>query len=133
MCFNIEIIPDEDFVFCRVHLANYSTTNEKPEPRAFSNTPSHLSNLSCDWEKYANEHQCKNRVLIYNKDPEKYKVVKLSVSLIRNIRSDIKVLHDPICTEQEQNQAHSIIENKENINKDVEYRLRMVEIAEVVL
>ncbi len=77
-----EHIPDEDFLYCRVH---YQFINRKvnptiPKESAFTNTPRDGDNLSTDWEKYTTAENCRNLVAKQKKvGKDEYKTLLTSL------------------------------------------------------
>ncbi len=102
----IEIIPDEDKLFCRVHK-NLINTEGDILPRAFDPTPyppEIPDGLSVNWSKYSSAQETQVQVKANNKNPQDYAVVSFTAGAVRGIGS-VGVTHDP----KEDNLAHSLI------------------------
>jgi hypothetical protein len=102
---DIETIPDEDILYCRVHLSNIDKENGKIKPSAFDPTPfENPDGLSVNWSKYSNAEQTKQEVTLFGKKVENYSVVSFLTLEVRNI--SLQVIHKPT-----KNRAHSLILN----------------------
>jgi hypothetical protein len=90
---NVETIPDGDFLFMRVHKC-YLSKGEL-NLGVFRNQG---EGMSTDWEKYSTAEQSRNRATV----PSDNFIIKLSVAGVRAIEK-LTVVHEPF----ETNQAHS--------------------------
>jgi len=90
-----EDIPNESFLFYRVHKNDY--VDGQIIPGAFK---SRGDGMSTDWDKYITSLDS----LMLAKDPSKNAIIKFSAGVIRS-ESSMSVEHDPI----ETNRAHSLI------------------------
>ncbi len=121
--FEIEKIPDEDFLFMRVHKTNMDEDGE-PHPRAFKNQPSDNDGMSVDWSKYAQATDTKNRA----KNPSENAVIKFTAGSARIIPNQI-VIHKPV--ETPPNQAHTEVLGSKKTPTEV--RARFMDIYEIVI
>jgi hypothetical protein len=92
---DIETIPDGDFVFMRAHKSFIK--DGELIPGVFQNRG---EGMSTDWEKYSTAEQTRNRTL--RSPPGDNGVIKLSVAGIRNIEK-LSVVHEPL----PDNRAHT--------------------------
>lgn len=122
--FEIESIPDDDFLYMRVHKSFIDFDGE-PFPTAFRNQPEGSIGMSVDWSEYATPVDTRNRA---NK-PDQNAVIRFTageVSKIPNQAVEHKPVNDPV----KLNQAHSeVIGDK----KDVEVREKFMQIYEMVI
>lgn len=95
----IEIIPDQDIVFRRVHR-NHVDGDNMVMPVAF---PTEEDGLSVNWSKYSTPENTKNESVSFGKDPSNYGVISLPVITVREI--PLRVIHSP----RPHNLAHSSI------------------------
>lgn len=107
-----EIIPDDDFVYMRVHKANIKENNEEVRPGAFVD---HGGGMSTNWARYLNAQDTRKGA----NEPEKNGVIYLNVGATRGIDS-LNVLHTP----SEKNRAHTDVLGE----KTLEVRLKLSEI-----
>jgi|WetSurMetagenome_2_1015567.scaffolds.fasta_scaffold60919_2 hypothetical protein len=100
--FPVENIPNNDLLYCRVHVTNtyYVKDNQLVlKPQAFDPTPyDTLDGLSTNWSKYSDLAQTKHSA----KKPQDNGVVSFIVQQVREI--PLEVIHDPT-----NNRAHSLI------------------------
>src|ERR1700733_5373199 len=90
---DIENIPDGDFVFMRAHKTDFK--NGELNPGVFRDRK---GGMSTDWEKYSTAEQSRNRAIV----PDDNSIIKLSVAGIRNIEK-LSVIHEPL----PDNRAHA--------------------------
>lgn len=122
--FEIEPIPNEDFLFMRVHEMFLDEDGE-PMPTAFRNQPDGAVGMSVDWDKYAKPLDTKNRA----RKPDKNAIIRFMVGharLIPNQTVEHKPVDSPI-----PNQSHSEVIGDKTI--DVEVRARFMDIYELVI
>lgn len=131
--FPIEQIPDEDFLFLRVHCSDMR--GEKKEEvglNAFTNRPTDdpKAKLSTNWSRYSSaEHTRTN--LKPGKNPKNYAVVRMNVGAVRKIPTQL-VEHAP----ERENRSHSHVTglNKCHLPEDeVMIRHEFREISEIVI
>ena len=98
-----EDIPDEAFLYLRVHKANIGEDG-KPTPGAFRNRPDKKKDgMSTDWSKYATPLETQARA----KDPNTNRVIRMNVGDVRRIPNQV-VKHTPINEPlKERNRAHT--------------------------
>lgn len=112
-----EVIPDEDYLFLRVHQ-NDIDDEGNPTPSAFINRPKGSSGMSVDWSRYCTSVKTRRRGA---QPAERYSVVKFTVAKARTI-PDQTVIHEPT----PDNRAHSEVFG----NKTTEVRERFMAIYE---
>ncbi len=105
MSFPIELIPDTDKLFYRIHTQyidyTESDAKKKIKPGAFDPIPKpDGTEMSVDWSKYSTSIETQNRA----RKPERVGVVSFVVGEVRSQPTLLKVEHRPTL-----NQAHSII------------------------
>jgi|SRR5215213_526018 len=122
--FEIEEIPNEDFLFMRVHKTNIDEDGE-PHPRAFKNQPTDNHGMSVDWSKYAQAIDTKNRA----KKPAENAVIKFTAGSARAIPNQT-IIHEPI-EHPEPNQAHTEVFGSKKIPTEV--RARFMDIYEIAI
>lgn len=137
-----EVIPDEDFLYCRIHnqFVNRKVTPFLPKESAFTNTPKEGDNLSTDWDKYTTAEDCRNLVAKQKKvgkdefkNPNDFCIYKFNVNNIRLIETPKQIVeHDPIFNEPEavgtpNNRSHAIIIGDKS---DPELRLKLADLGE---
>lgn len=134
----IEYIPDEDNLFCRVHFSkiNRKVDGTPPKPNAFFNTPFNGDNLSSDWDRYTTAIESRELIskqFRYNtqefKNQYDFFIYKLDVEIVRQISPQQNVEHDPIENFPEKvglpnNRSHSIIIGDKGDKNDTEIRLK---------
>jgi hypothetical protein len=101
----IEVIPDQDHLYHRVH-----TTFIKPhgiEPAAFSNRPKGSNSLSVDWKKYSTPEETRARA----RKPHENAVVQFEAGRVRALPGQI-VEHSP--DQETANRAHSDVIGEKN-------------------
>ncbi len=101
-------IPDDDTLYCRVHVVNtyrkIDTYELMIKPQAFDPTPfKDPDGLSVNWGRYSDAVKTQNEVTANNKDPLDYGVVSFIVGAVREI--PLRVIHAPVLN----NDAHSLI------------------------
>lgn len=101
--FPIEDIPDENFLYHRVHKAHYRDGILIPS-MVFKNIDGAMSN---DWSKYSTPEETRNRA---KKNPENNGVLSMKVRDIRNIPNQ-NVLHAPL--PENRSHTHIMGEKKE--------------------
>lgn len=99
MNWEIEQIPDKDFIYRRVHINFLKAIDEKDyiPPGAFKDN----NGISVDWSKYSTPEKSRERA----KEPKKNKILQIKVGHARNIKS-ISVIHSPLS----ENRSHSLID-----------------------
>jgi hypothetical protein len=144
MNWEVEEIPDEDFLYTRVSLSQISKQDGNPRAQAFLNTPynQNSKNLSSDWNKYClSAEDCKQAVFYHfnskgeRKNPNMFLVWEMNVGKIRiEVIPPQEVNHDPIFNHDllPNNRAHSIIignkTNDPNVN-NAEFRSLLIKIG----
>lgn len=113
----IEIIPDADYLFLRVHQ-NVIDDQGRPTAGAFRNTPKD-SGMSVDWGKYRTSIETRSNG---KQETEKYAVIRFTAGDVRTIK-DQTVVHEPLAD----NRAHTEVFG----TKDTEVRERFMAIYEV--
>jgi len=116
----VEIIPDHDKLYCRVHK-----TYIKPlgiEPSAFANRPTGSNSMSVDWAKYATPDETRRRA----KKPIENAVVQFETGRVRTIPT-LSVEHSP--DQERANRAHSDVIG----DKNAEVRIQLSRIFELVI
>lgn len=96
MVWPIEVIPDGDHLYKRVHR-DFIKGNGIP-PRAFTNRPKGSKSMSVDWAKYSTPEESRARA----KEPTKNAVVEAAAGQVRAVPGQI-VEHSPI----EKTRSHS--------------------------
>ena len=116
---DVENIPDEDFVFMRVHKSFIK--DGELIPGVFQDRG---GGMSTDWEHYSTAEQSRNRA----KSPADNAVIKLSVGGIRGIEK-LTVVHEPDVVTQ--NRAHSEVFGEKTtrsrmlLNRLVEWAIKL--------
>jgi hypothetical protein len=85
-----ELIPDEDYLFLRVHWRRFRKSGEIG-PSAFENKPTETDGMSTDWEKYSTAQESQGRATT----PSDNAIIRLNVAKIRKIPGQT-VVHTPI-------------------------------------
>lgn len=116
----IETIPDDNYLFLRVHKADIDDEGE-PFPRAFRNQPKGSPGMSTDWQKYSTSAETQRRG---RKPPEEYAVVRLLTGETRAIPGQ-QVIHEP--DTKTNNQAHTEVFG----DKTTEVRERFMQIYQI--
>jgi hypothetical protein len=116
-------IPNEDFVYMRVHQVNIDFSNSNNEhiikPVAFD--PKGIG-LSVDWSKYSTPEDTLKRA----KKPEKNGVVSMSVDGVRKKPLPLDVLHKP----SNSNYSHSeIFEIPPRKPSDMGIRVKLMDLC----
>ena len=111
-----ENIPNEDFLFMRVHKQNFTAKYPTFSPGVFVNRG---EGMSTDWSKYSTPSETQNR----GKIPKDNAVIKMLVSDVRKIEGQI-VTHTPDIPKN--NRSHTDIFGEKN---DVEIRLKFTRIS----
>jgi hypothetical protein len=115
---DVENIPEGDFVFMRVHKNN--APNGELLLAAFRDQG---AGMSTDWEKYSTAEQTRNRA--GRSKPSDNGVIKLSVTGIRRIEK-LSVVHEPLTD----NRAHTEVFGEKNersrmlLNRLVEWAIK---------
>lgn len=122
----VEPIPDVDYLFMRVHK-QYINKDNSLKPSAFKGKPEDDPNvgISTNWCKYASPDDTRNQAKI----PTDNIVVRLKVDRVRKIplQRIISVIHAP--DRERNNRAHTHIFDANN----VEARLELINIYEHVI
>lgn len=133
----IDTISDDSYLYCYVHKTQFDE-DFSPIARAFRNTPyKGGTDLSSDWDEYTTPSETLERLSLQknnkgiNKDPHDYGLVEFHVEKIRSEIKSQNVEHDPIQNHQylPNNRAHTKIEG----DKDVEIRLKMIDLCKVII
>ncbi len=112
-----EEIPNEDFLFMRVHQRFVDQEGE-PIPQAFRNQPPQTGGMSTDWQKYSTASETRSRA----RQPSENIIIALLVGAVREIPNQ-SVAHTPDI--QNNNRAHTDIFGEK---KPVEVRERFMQI-----
>ena len=129
--FQIELIPDEDFVYRQVPVLALPKIDNKRVPNEANFIPDN-DGLSVNWDKYCDEDTCYKLLgLTYNNKQQfinitVFKLIKLNVGYVRNIEGIQGVIHDPKIEESKgspKNWGHSLIVYK----NDEEVRLKLAD------
>lgn len=128
MNFPIEVIPDNSFLFYRIHKTYIDTevidAKRKIKPAAFDPQPRLKSvEMSVDWDKYSTALETRNRA----RNPEMNGVVSFETSKVRQT-PPLKVEHKP-----SNNRAHSIIFDVLPNANDPEIRIKLRKICSWVI
>ena len=115
-----EEIPDEDFLFMRVHQ-DYWDDEGEPIPKAFRNHPKKTGGMSTDWQKYFTPEETRQR----GRDAAANIVIQLLTGTVRKI-PDQSVVHTPDV--ENNNRAHSDVFGE----KTTEVRERFMQIYQKV-
>jgi len=99
--FEVEAIPDDDFLFMRVHENDFR--NEKPVPGAFRNQPKGAVGMSVDWSKHCSPNDTRSRG---SQPSHKYTIIKFTAGAARRIPNQT-VEHKPVNPPDLPNQAHA--------------------------
>lgn len=116
----IEVIPDEDFVFMRAYKDRIK--DGVPRPSAFE---AHGGGLSVDWDRYATPEQTRAR----GKNAQHNAVVSMGVGAIRALSCSPEVVHAPL----PENKAHSHVGIPEDPAVELELRIKLSRLAVVVI
>jgi len=111
-----EEIPDEDFLFMRVHR-DYWDDEGEPIPKAFRNHPKKIGGMSTDWQKYSTPEETRQR----GREGAANIVIQLLTGTVRKI-PDQSVVHTPDI--ENNNRAHSDVLGE----KTTEVRERFMQI-----
>lgn len=103
--FEVEDIPNEDFVYVRVHRQNIDFTDLTIRPVAFDQKGD--DGLSCNWSEYSTPISTQQMAL---KNPHNNGVISFEVGVLRAIPFVLEVVHNPV-ENPIPNQAHSLIRN----------------------
>jgi hypothetical protein len=126
LSFQVEFIPDSDFVFMRAHSTNMR--DGLPTAGAFS---PHDGSLSADWQKYSSATDTRKRAK--RNPPQNYAVLNIPVGKVRAIERAsqewLNVKHDPL----DDNQAHSGINVPDEGADLTRVRLALMRIASVAI
>ncbi len=117
MAWQAEKIPDQDFLFMRIH--ERWREDEEVAPGAFRN---HGDGMSTDWEKYTKPQQTRDRA----KQPERNAVVRLHVGSVRQVPGQ-EVEHTPDV--ELGNRSHTDVFG----DKTTEIRVKLKRVAEIVI
>ncbi|TGM04878.1 hypothetical protein EHQ76_07495 [Leptospira barantonii] len=114
--FEKEEIPDEDYIFYRVHK-NLTDNKNEILPNVFRDKG---TSMSTDWERYSSAQDTQDR----GKTPTDNFILKLNVGKVRS-KITLQVEHDPI----DDNQAHTSVLGE----KDTEARIHLMRISKIIL
>jgi hypothetical protein len=127
--FPIEEIPNQDTLYCRVHTVNVDYEEPDPKKRirliAFDPHPKGSTQMSTDWNKYSTPLKLQQLA----KMPEKNGVVSFNVGEVRQTPYPLHVIHDPICTENLKNQAHTLVLDIPERKNDIGIRIKLRDIC----
>ena len=112
-----EEIPDEDFLFMRVH-EKFLDNEGEPIPKAFRNHPAGTGGMSVDWQEYSTPEETRARA----RQPAVNVVIELLTGAVRKIPNQ-SVVHTPDI--KNNNRAHTDIFGDK---KPVEVRERFMQI-----
>src|SRR2546422_849843 len=84
-----EEIPNEDFLFMRVHKT-YLDDEGEPIPNAFRNHPPKTGGMSTDWQRYSTAEETRQRVKVRADNI----VIQFLVGAVRKIANQL-VVHTP--------------------------------------
>jgi len=124
MTWPIEIIPDSDFLYRRIHssiLISSQNENDIP-PFAFKDN----NGISTDWNKYSTPEESQYRA----SEPEKNGIIQIKVALIR-LYKNLTIVHAPLPS----NRAHSLINGLKSYKKEdqTDIRKRLARSAEWII
>ncbi len=120
-----ENIPDEHFLYMRVHKGYFHPKHIPFAPAAFKD---HGGAMSTDWSYYSTPTETRKRVERFGKLSQNYAVIRMPVSDVRAIENQI-VEHTPDIPNQ--NRAHTDVIGKKE--EDPEVRLKFRRISEIVI
>jgi hypothetical protein len=112
-----EEIPNEDFLFMRIHQ-NFVDEDGEPIPQAFRNQPPKIGGMSTDWQKYSTASETRSRA----RQPAENIIIELLAGAVRQIPSQ-SVVHTPDV--ENNNRAHTDVFGEK---KPVEVRERFMQI-----
>lgn len=115
-----ENIPNEDFLFMRVHKQKFTARYPIFSPMVFMNRG---GGMSTDWSKYSTPNETRNRGRI----PQDNAVIRMLVSDVRKIEGQT-VTHTPDI--QRKNRSHTDVFGEKD--EDPEVRLKFLRISEIV-
>jgi hypothetical protein len=128
--FQKENIPDEDYLFYRIHKTKIDCDEEDAKKRikliAFDPQPKGSTEMSTDWNKYSTPADAQNRARI----PSDNGIVSFLVDKVRNKPYSLIVEHDPTLDEHFKNQAHAVIKDVPPRVNDIGIRLKLRDICE---
>ncbi len=101
-----EEIPDEDWLYMRVHCQ--FVKGEHLSPSVFKNMPTEKDGMSTDWNKYSTPGQTRGRGA---KPPDFYYIIKMLVGSVRKIQGQ-RVEHTP--NPEMDNRAHTDVWGEKN-------------------
>ncbi len=123
--FGVEIIPDEDRLYYRIHESQvqiYDNGASEIMPHAFRERgEGNEKSMSTDWDKYSDPEILKQRA----REPEKNMIVSLNVGFLRE--ETLLVEHAPLLD----NQAHTDVKSGEKKIKSNEIRLKLLDEASI--
>ena len=114
----VEVIPDEDNLYKRVHRVH--TTRHGIEPSAFKNLPTGSPSMSVDWARYSTCQECRARAKV----PSDNAVVQLRTGRVRAVPGQT-VGHSPI----EINRSHADVTG----DKTNRIRIELSRICDIVI
>lgn len=115
-----ENIPDEDFLYMRVHKNWF-----QPKQNITGLFKNHGDGMSTDWAYYSTPQETRNRVKQFGKNPEDFAVIKMLVANVKNIEGQT-VTHTPDIPNN--NRSHTDVFGE----KDVEVRLKFSRIFDII-
>lgn len=118
-----ENVPNEDFLYMRVHKGFFHPRHIPFAPAIFKNNG---EGMSTDWSKYSTPNDTRNRVKQFGKMPENYAVIEMLVADVKSIENQT-VEHTPDIPNL--NRAHTDVFGE----KDEEVRLKFSRIAQNIV
>lgn len=98
-------IPNQDDLYLRAHKEHF--VRGKWQPSAIlRERPQEGCGMSTDWSKYGAPQL--TRLGTKTENAANYAVWKFNVGEVRAIE-ELRVAHDPVCTKDEQNRAHTLV------------------------
>ncbi len=112
---HVESIPDNDFLFRRVHKHHVKKNGDIAISIVFEKDK---ESISTDWSNYSTPQETKDRVKCFPipKDPQNYGVINMKVLKVRNIEGQ-SVEHSPL----NENRAHTDIKGKKSVKEIVQF------------
>ncbi|MFX0103801.1 MAG: hypothetical protein ACFFCS_29835 [Candidatus Hodarchaeota archaeon] len=110
-----EHIPDEDFLFRRVHESFLDEDDPDFIPPAIFRESKGNGGVSVDWNKYSTSNDARNRA----REPERNGIIEISAISIRDVEN-LEVNHVPIFN----NRAHSNIVGLNGLSKQKRTKAR---------
>ena len=116
-----EDIPNEDFLYMRVHKQNFTAKYPTFSPGVFVNRG---GGMSTDWSYYSTPDETRSR----GKIPNDNAVIKMLVSDVRKIEGQT-VIHTPDIPNN--NRSHTDVFGEKD--EDPEVRLKFLRISEIIV